>query len=61
MEDLLFLAKRVRADQALAYALRTSGWSTTKLGALKGVEQEVLDGIAIKLEILNPELNVNVS
>ena len=60
MEDLAFLSRCVRADQVLAYALKTSGWSTTKLGALAGVEQDVLDSIAMKLESDFEGLKVNI-
>ena len=61
MQDLLQVARAVRADQALAVALRDAGWTTTKLGALKGVGDEVLDGIAMKLELVNPAIKVNVT
>ena len=50
MEDLTQLAGRVRADHVLAHALKVSGWNTTKLGALKGTEPEVIDAVILKIE-----------
>ena len=49
MEDLAFLLRCVRADHVLAYALKTSGWTTAKLGDWSEW-QEVFDSAAVKLE-----------
>ena len=59
MEDLTFLAMKVRADHVLAHALKSTGWTTTKFGALWGAEQEVIDSVILKLERDFPSYKVN--
>lgn len=61
MEDLTFLAGRVWADHVLAHALRAMGWTTTKLGALWGCDQEALDAVILKVEGRFPEYKVNAA
>ena len=61
MEDLTFLARRVWADHVLAHALRAMGWTTTKLGALWGCDQEALDAVILKVEGRFPEYKVNAT
>ena len=61
MEELTFLARRVRADHVLAYALRDMGWTTTKLGALWGAGPEALDAVVLKIEERFPEYKVNTT
>lgn len=61
MEELTFLARRVRADHVLAHALRSMGWTTTKLGALWGCDQEALDAVILKLEARFPGYKVNAT
>jgi len=59
MEELTFLARKVRADHVLAFALKGMGWSTTKLGALWGCDREVLDSVILRVEERYPEYKVN--
>ena len=61
MDELTFLARRVRADHVLAAALKEMGWSTTKLGALKGNDTEVLDAVVLSVEKRYPDYKVNSS
>ena len=59
MEDLNFLARKVRADHVLAFALRDMGWTTTKLGALWGCDWDVMDSVIFGMEAKYPEYKVN--
>ena len=59
MEELTFLARKVRADHVLAHALKAMGWTTTKLGALWGCDQEVVDSVILRVEEKYPEYKVN--
>eukprot|EP00435_Cladocopium_sp_Y103_P012665 s652_g3.t1 len=52
---------RTVVDPALASALQEAGWSVTKLGALNGVPSEVMDSIVLGLELVNPDLKVNLN
>ena len=59
--DLRVLADLVRADMALANALVEAGWTVTKLGALNGVTADIVDAIVLGLEVINPDLKVNLN
>ena len=61
MEELTFLARKVRADHVLAHALQAMGWTATKLGVLWGCDQAVLDSVILRVEERYPEYKVNAA
>eukprot|EP00435_Cladocopium_sp_Y103_P036639 s3276_g9.t1 len=58
--DLVTLTNVVGSDQVLAAALDRSGWSTVRLGALQGSEEDVLRSVALGIEVVNPGLRVEL-
>eukprot|EP00438_Fugacium_kawagutii_P007790 Skav218549 [mRNA] locus=scaffold3191:294069:296166:+ [translate_table: standard] len=61
MDDLEVVAKLVGIDHALASALKRSGWTTTKLGAIHGMEGYTMDSVAMGLQLINEGLQVDVT
>ena len=53
--DLLGLSAAVGCNMVLAGACKDAGWSVTKLAGVYGADDEVLDGVFMGLEVLNPD------